>query len=221
MALANNMIGHLRQALFNDYDSMARPDHLVELKSGFTLLKMHLCSHKDVLTMDGYFKLMWTDDRLKWNASQWNGIKQLTVPWTQLWVPDVSFYNGVDQPKYAAPEPMNRALLYPNGQIIWAPQMTIKTICKAKGKDEEQKCRIKIGPWTESVEELKIIPWVSWRNGKEDKAIDLDSYIQTQAEILNTTLVAEAKKYDCCEELYQRLDMDITFKLIDKDHTGH
>lgn len=47
MAMAN-MHGHLRKALFDSYDSMARPDHLVELESGFTLLKMHLCSHKDV-----------------------------------------------------------------------------------------------------------------------------------------------------------------------------
>jgi len=216
MAMAN-MHGHLRKALFDSYDSMARPDHLVELESGFTLLKMHLCSHKDVLSMDGYLKMMWSDDRLKWDAAQWNGIKQLTVPWTELWVPDLGIYNGVGQPQFANPPQTNRVVLFPSGKVLWIPQMTIQSVCKAKAKDQEQQCKVKLGPWTESVEELKITPWGGWE-GKEMSGFDLDSYVPTQVEVTNATLTAHAKRYDCCEELYQHLAMDITFKYFDDAH---
>ena len=43
-----SMASHLRKALFEGYDSVARPDGQVTLKAGFTLLKLNLCSHKDV-----------------------------------------------------------------------------------------------------------------------------------------------------------------------------
>ena len=40
---------------------------------------MKVVGFSQVMTMDGYFKLMWNDQRLKWDADQWNGIKQMTV----------------------------------------------------------------------------------------------------------------------------------------------
>ena len=60
------------------------------------------------------------------------------VPWTELWVPDASFYNGVAKMQFSAPDQMNRVVLFPDGSVVWVPQVTVKTVCKAKGKDQEQ-----------------------------------------------------------------------------------
>ena len=61
------------------------------------------------------------------------------MPWTNVWTPDISVYEGVSEPMtYAAPSKMNRALIYPNGRVIWIPQVTIKSVCKAKGTEDVQ-----------------------------------------------------------------------------------
>ena len=43
-----------------------------------------------------------------------------------------------------------------------------------------QHCNVKVGPWTESVEELKIVPWTKIKEGMEMQAFDLDNYVPTQ-----------------------------------------
>ena len=62
----------------------------------------------------------------------------LQVPWTELWVPDLGIYNGVGQPQFANPPQTNRVVLFPTGKVLWVPQMTIQSVCKAKAKDQEQ-----------------------------------------------------------------------------------
>ena len=60
------------------------------------------------------------------------------VPWTELWVPDIAFYNGVGESEYVLHENMNRAIVYSSGSILWAPQIHFQTSCSAKEKDQVQ-----------------------------------------------------------------------------------
>jgi len=201
----------LREAVFENYDKLTRPGHQVELENGLSVTKLHLCHHKDIMTVDAYMKYRWTDDRLAWDESAWNGVGQLTIPWTQLWVPDIGIYNGVGEFEYASRNEMNRAIVKSDGSIIWIPQVHFQTSCSAKDKDQVQSCDIKVGPWTEDKSQLLIKPWVKTKT--QEPVLEVDDYLSSKLiKITNTSIAAKTKKYDCCEEPYNRIDMNIKFK---------
>lgn len=50
------------------------------------------CSN--VMTLIGIFSLQeWNDMNLRWNASDYGGVRDLRIPPHRLWKPDVLMYN--------------------------------------------------------------------------------------------------------------------------------
>ncbi|KAK3096499.1 hypothetical protein FSP39_000745 [Pinctada imbricata] len=37
--------------------------------------------------------MKWTDDRIKWNITMYNGLKKIRIPASLLWLPDIVLYN--------------------------------------------------------------------------------------------------------------------------------
>jgi len=201
---------YLRKSLFDHYDKLVKPDNGVKLDFRPTILNLNLCPRKDVLTVDSWLRFAWNDSRLAWNEDQWNGIKQLSVPWRELWIPDIGIYTGLKELEFNMPDNMNRALIMSDGSILWIPQVTFMSGCVAKAKDSVQSCVVKIGPWTESKQSLEMVA--------SEKTAELE-YLNTgmlwKMEMLNATLKEVEKKYDCCEEMYQHVEMELTFKYKD------
>jgi len=48
-----------------------------------------------------------------------------------------------------------------------------------------------------------------------EKKPELEYFDQNKMEMLNATLKEVEKKYDCCEEMYQHVEMELTFKYKD------
>ena len=39
-------------------------------------------------------RVFWKDSRLSWDPAEWNGIEQLNLDASEVWIPDVVPYNG-------------------------------------------------------------------------------------------------------------------------------
>jgi len=205
---------HLRKALFQNYDKLTRPDHQVELEYGLSVTRLDLCHHKDILTVDAWMKNRWTDERLKWVEGEWSNVSKIHVPWTELWVPDIAFYNSVGESEYVLHENMNRAIVYSSGSILWAPQIHFQTSCSAKEKDQVQSCDIKAGPWTEEKSLLLMKPW-PLKAKTQDALVGVDDYLSSrQITITNSSIAAVTDTYDVNSEaeVYNHIKIGIDFK---------
>jgi len=207
----------LKESIFGGYDKLSRPEHQIELENGLSVVKLHLCHHKEILTVDAYMKYRWTDERLQWDKSEWNGKDQVHVPWTEVWVPDMGIYNAVGKFEFSAPDQVNRAIVKSNGEIIWIPQVHFQTSCPANKKDQLQKCQINVGPWTEDKNKILIKPWV--KSSTQEPVSNVDDYSESKLiKITNSSIEAITKMYDCCgDELYNHIEMNIEFKHTDNE----
>ena len=46
------------------------------------------------LTVDAWVSMSWTDPRLRWTPSDFEGVKSVTLTNDKIWKPDVILWNG-------------------------------------------------------------------------------------------------------------------------------
>ena len=125
----DNLYSALRKSLLDGYDKLVPQNDPFTLSLGFSVVDMNLCSHKELLVTDAWLRMKWQDDRLKYNASLWGGIDALRISYGQIFIPDVSFYNAVNQVNFLQPEKLNNVLIYPDGSVLFVPSVVIKSRC--------------------------------------------------------------------------------------------
>jgi hypothetical protein len=47
-----------------------------------------------ILTSQAWLKIIWNDPRLAWDPEEWDGINEISLDASQLWIPDIVLYNG-------------------------------------------------------------------------------------------------------------------------------
>lgn len=47
-----------------------------------------------VLTTHAWIRIFWKDSRLSWDPAEWNGVENINLDATEVWIPDVVPYNG-------------------------------------------------------------------------------------------------------------------------------
>lgn len=70
------------------------PCNITEVKIKMMLVSFILDSEHDIFTMYSHTSLMWKDERLKWNASDYGGLKRTLFIELNYWVPYVELSNG-------------------------------------------------------------------------------------------------------------------------------
>jgi len=121
----------LLKNLFKDYVKDAIPGN-ISLDLSLSLLDLQFDPDIDVLTSKILEKHVWTDDRLTWRPRDYGGIRELQVPETSLWTPDIVVYNmyGVSQKRTQV-----NAQLTSEGQITWSPPTEVKVRCRSQDRD--------------------------------------------------------------------------------------
>jgi len=94
--------GTAERMLLNDlmlhYQKLERPvaneSEAVQLKFGLTLQQIMDVDEKDqILTSNVWLNLEWTDNNLRWNESEYGNVKDIRIPPSQIWAPDILMYN--------------------------------------------------------------------------------------------------------------------------------
>ncbi|XP_015930634.1 neuronal acetylcholine receptor subunit alpha-7-like [Parasteatoda tepidariorum] len=201
----------LREHLFKNYDKLVRPvknaNDKITVSVGITPLHLRDFDEKhQVIVLETYTMLNWTDDYLRWDPSRFEDLSVLRLPSTEVWRPDVSVYGSPEQ-SVMAPVPFTNVLLYNTGRVLWVPMFTIRSRCPMlKASKKIVTCNIQLGSWTydQDTQDIALI------NNK----VDLSNFVDNNAnwKLIDVVSNRVAKYYPCCKEAYPVLNFNVTLK---------
>ena len=158
---AFNVEKRLRDRLLQDYDIQAVP-----LKNGKALnvsvgLNLYRIKNVDlnsgILELNAWLRMGWTDERLKWNITEYNVPVMNFDPTggnfgaSQIWIPDAELYAGAESLENAPSSPI---LVYPDGYAFWSRPHVYIIICTFIGAEffpySSFSCDLKLGGWGQS-----------------------------------------------------------------------
>nr|XP_020663723.1 neuronal acetylcholine receptor subunit beta-4 [Pogona vitticeps] len=110
------------------------------------------------MTTNVWLNQEWTDYRLAWEPSEYDGIKKLRIPAKKVWLPDIVLYNNADG-TYEVSVYTN-VIVKNNGSIFWLPPAIYKSACKIEVKHfpfDQQNCTLKFRSWTYDHSEIDMV----------------------------------------------------------------
>lgn len=102
-----------------------------------------------LLVTNVWLKLEWNDMNLRWNTSDYGGVKDLRIPPHRIWKPDVLMYNSADEGFDGTYQ--TNVVVRNNGSCLYVPPGIFKSTCKIDitwFPFDDQRCEMKFGSWT-------------------------------------------------------------------------
>lgn len=204
----------LRQTLLQGYNSDVIPlrntSSPLTLRCGFTLVSIReMDPLKQILTMEGWMKMIWVDSRLTWNPENYMGIKKIHVPPAKLWIPDLTLYNRA---KSSEVKDFNDAstVVFSDGKVLWVPAVTLYIVCPIDLKYypyDEHTCSLTFGSWTRDAYIMDIQLF--------DQADILEYYFKGgEWEVSKIASNHGLKYYKCCTEPYPHIIYYFTLRRL-------
>ncbi|KYM88757.1 Neuronal acetylcholine receptor subunit alpha-7 [Atta colombica] len=103
-----------------------------------------------ILTTNCWVTQVWTDHHLKWNASEFAGIRVIRVPYNRVWRPDTILYNNAD-PQYSSAVINTNVIVSHTGEVVWLSHGIFRSSCDINVEFfpfDEQRCALKWASWT-------------------------------------------------------------------------
>ncbi|XP_077292996.1 nicotinic Acetylcholine Receptor alpha7 [Arctopsyche grandis] len=152
-----------------------------------------------------WLKLEWNDMNLRWNTSDYGGVKDLRIPPHRLWKPDVLMYNSADE-GFDGTYPTN-VVVRNNGSCLYVPPGIFKSTCKIDitwFPFDDQRCEMKFGSWTYDGFQLDL-------QLQDETGGDISSFVTNgEWELIGVPGRRNEIYYNCCPEPY----IDITFAIV-------
>lgn len=147
----------------------------------------------------------WTDNQLRWNPEDYNGIKAINVRPEDIWLPDIVLYNNVHENNADYGGNMDtlktRVIIYSTGKMFWIAPIIIEGSCEIHVHDfpfDTQNCTLKFGSWTYDMSRLDLLP----------DGIDTSTYMKNlEWNLVKSEVKRHEVKYACCPNIYP----DVTF----------
>jgi hypothetical protein len=132
----------LKKDLLEDYDPLTRPSNGKDVNSlqvSITLINIDLDEKRGVLTTHAWLKMNWSDKKLSWDPTAYNGIVELRVGADevnkcefcallinknvssfhfQTWTPDLTVYNSAEHNIVDHFAKTNK-IVYSSGAVLW------------------------------------------------------------------------------------------------------
>lgn len=146
--------------LFTGYDPKARPlldtSRAVDVNMGFEMTSINDVDTKSqTITISGWCVFTWSDDRLTWNASEYN-LRTIVLPPSMVWLPSVVVYNMAGLEVYNSNwRTFQEVLIDSNGFILWTPGGLFQSQCAINIQYfpyDDQICRFQFGFWMHEIE---------------------------------------------------------------------
>ncbi|CAH1406908.1 unnamed protein product [Nezara viridula] len=199
----------LKRDLLATYDKFARPaqhTNMTTVTIDLGLKHVHLDDSKSLMTVNAWVKLMWRDEKLQWNSSDYGGLKELHLADHEIWQPDVVLYNsalGNNIDHYGN----THCIATPEGKVMWVPPTQFVVFCDmdlSKWPFDRHLCSLRLGSWTYSGDQVDL---------QISKIGEIEASIKTM-EVTEWNVVGVSKRrtssyYECCSEPY----VDVTFNL--------
>ncbi|XP_077999687.1 neuronal acetylcholine receptor subunit alpha-7-like [Glandiceps talaboti] len=159
------------------------------------------------LTVNVWLRQMWTDEFLIWNETQYDGLKEIRLPATSIWRPDIVLYNNVDE-EFIHVKMDTLAIVGSTGSVFWMAPAVLKASCKVEVlyfPFDKQYCQLKFGSWAYQGLQLDLV-----RRGNLSKA-DMSPYMSNgEWDLVDVPVERYVEYYDCCTEPFP----DLRFTVI-------
>jgi len=123
----------------------------------FSLLNILEVSTADErFVVQGWWRMKWQDPQLTWDPDQWGGIKRLTFSDDQVWKPDITAYEHVEEQSTPT-----RIAVSSSGMAVWSVPRVTKMGCTMNLTSypfDSQFCGMTIGSWAHDGTELQVEP---------------------------------------------------------------
>ncbi|KAI5941655.1 neuronal acetylcholine receptor subunit beta-4 isoform X1 [Manis javanica] len=145
------------------YNNLIRPatgsSPLISIQLQLSLAQLISVNEREqIMTTNVWLKQEWTDYRLAWNSSRYEGVNILRIPAKRIWLPDIVLYNNADG-TYEVSLYTN-VMVCSNGSILWLPPAIYKSACKIEVKHfpfDQQNCTLKFRSWTYDHTEIDMV----------------------------------------------------------------
>ncbi|XP_069077425.1 5-hydroxytryptamine receptor 3B [Pleurodeles waltl] len=157
----NSTLHQLAEHLLLNYNRGVRPvrDWTIATTVSIDLI---VCAVLDVdgqnqkLTTSIWFREMWTDEFLAWNASTYGGIREVSIPLSAIWVPDIIINELVEEGRS-----QSLPYVYVNSSgIIWNKKpMQVISACNLEMYAfpfDIQNCTLTFSSWLHTVKDLNL-----------------------------------------------------------------
>ncbi|XP_045482650.1 neuronal acetylcholine receptor subunit alpha-7 isoform X3 [Harmonia axyridis] len=195
--------------LLSVYNVLERPvaneSEAIAVKFGLTLQQIIDVDEKNqILTTNAWLNLEWNDYNLRWNESEYGGVKDLRITPNKLWKPDVLMYNSADE-GFDGTYQTNIVVKH-NGNCLYVPPGIFKSTCKIDitwFPFDDQHCDMKFGSWTHDGNQLDLVLNSEDGGDLSDFITNGEWYLIGMPGKKNTIV------YQCCPEPY----VDVTFTI--------
>ncbi|XP_033734951.1 acetylcholine receptor subunit beta-like [Pecten maximus] len=142
----------LRSELLANYSVDQRPQELVAITVSLTLITINDMNIKaQVLSISGYFNLVWSDTRLAWNnLPDYANVRFLFSSQSVLWRPALVVDNSVDNLNVISKPDVPMRILN-NGMVVWNPADIYRVSCESDTTYypmDTQSCVISLSSWS-------------------------------------------------------------------------
>ncbi|XP_007950038.2 neuronal acetylcholine receptor subunit beta-4 [Orycteropus afer afer] len=145
------------------YNNLIRPatsnSQLISIHLQLSLAQLISVNEREqIMTTNVWLKQEWTDYRLTWDSSHYEGVNILRIPAKRVWLPDIVLYNNADG-TYEVSLYTN-VVVRSNGSIFWLPPAIYKSACKIEVKHfpfDQQNCTLKFRSWTYDHTEIDMV----------------------------------------------------------------
>ncbi|XP_070540251.1 neuronal acetylcholine receptor subunit beta-3-like [Ptychodera flava] len=112
-----------------------------------------------IITVGVWMDQLWVDYRLLWNASEFDGIDSITVPFDWVWYPDLAIGNSANG-EYELPT-WKYVTVADTGEIWFTPPAKLESPCLVDVRFfpfDEQRCSMTFGPWEFTADQVLMEP---------------------------------------------------------------
>ncbi|XP_060854687.1 acetylcholine receptor subunit alpha-type acr-16-like isoform X2 [Rhopalosiphum padi] len=192
--------------LLIDYNPLERPvsneSDPLEVTFGITLQQIIDVDEKNqIVITNAWLNMEWVDYNMRWNISEYGGVKDLRLNPNRLWKPDILMYNSADE-KFDGTYQTNVVVRH-NGTCLYVPPGIFKSTCKIDitwFPFDDQNCLMKFGSWTYNGFQIDLVL-------KSDGGDLSDFTTNGEWYLLGMPGKKNVITYGCCPEPY----VDITF----------
>ncbi|XP_071944538.1 neuronal acetylcholine receptor subunit alpha-10-like [Antedon mediterranea] len=158
---------------------------------------INLDEKAQALTVNGWFKMIWTDQRLIWDENDQN-IKDIFVEKTDIWLPDITLYNNIDGQFERQKEDVFLRVTS-DGTVTWASPSIYTSSCRMNVRKfpfDSQLCTLEFGSWTYDGYELNLMT-VTGRDAEQTEFTENGVWVLTSVNVAR-----QVRYFNCCPEPY-------------------
>ncbi|XP_061176926.1 neuronal acetylcholine receptor subunit beta-4-like [Saccostrea echinata] len=154
----------LEKRLLSNYSTIVKPrrdqTQSVLVNLTFTMNSLRTVEERyQYITFMGWFIVTWYDDFLSWDEKEFVGLRSVNIPYTKVWVPDISLYFSETNTHDLGVNPF--VSVYSSGLVVWYPgdQYTIECLLDIqKFPFDKQSCELRIAAWQTTDWMQKLFP---------------------------------------------------------------